>query len=205
MLETQLNDFDPTVRATALEALVDAARRGEVALAPEADVANMHCHTFFSFNAYGYSPSGLAWLAWGAGVPVVMISGFTLPHNEFYTPYRVINFHVCNGCWTDSSEEFVHADFAWCPRHENTEREFECTRFISPGQVCQHIDRLMADYGLDPKEGRLRERMTPQPATEAAEDALHVHTAPTTLAPTMKKRGNKTGKKNHARGGKAHE
>jgi hypothetical protein len=63
MLETRLNDFDPTVRATALEALVDAARRGEVALAPEADVANMHCHTFFSFNAYGYSPSALAWLA----------------------------------------------------------------------------------------------------------------------------------------------
>ena len=24
---------------------------------------NLHCHTFFSFNAFGYSPSGLAWLA----------------------------------------------------------------------------------------------------------------------------------------------
>ena len=122
--------------------------------------------------------SGLAWLAWGAGTPVVLISGFTLPHNEFYTPYRVINFHVCNGCWTDSSEEFVHADFAWCPRHENTEREFECTRFISAGQVCQHIDRLMADYDLDPKAGKTRERMAPQPSTEAAEDALHTVTAP---------------------------
>lgn len=122
--------------------------------------------------------SGLSWLAWGAGVPVILISGFSLPHSEFYTPYRVINFHVCNGCWTDSSEEFVHADFAWCPRHENTEREFECTRFISAGQVCQHIDRLMADYDLDPKAGKTRERMAPQPSTEAAEDALHTVTAP---------------------------
>ena len=94
--------------------------------------------------------SGLSWLAWGVGVPVVMISGFTLPLNEFHTPYRVINYHVCNGCWTDSSEEFVHADFAWCPRHENTPREFECTRFISAGQVEQTINRLMQDWHLDP-------------------------------------------------------
>ena len=100
--------------------------------------------------------SGLSWLAWGAGAPVVMISGFTLPYNEFYTPYRVINFHVCNGCWTDSSEEFSHADFGWCPRHAGTEREFECTRFISSGQVCQTIARLMEDYGLNPKEGKVR-------------------------------------------------
>lgn len=106
--------------------------------------------------------SGLSWLAWGSGTPVVMISGFTLPYNEFYTPYRVINFHVCNGCWTDSSEEFVHADFGWCPRHKNTEREFECTRYISSGQVCRTIRRLMDDYGLDPKAGKTRRRYSGQ-------------------------------------------
>ena len=109
--------------------------------------------------------SGLSWLAWGVGVPVVMISGFTLPLNEFHTPYRVINYHVCNGCWTDSSEEFVHADFAWCPRHENTPREFECTRFISAGQVEQTINRLMQDYHLDPH----RQVLETEPETEAAE------------------------------------
>ena len=102
--------------------------------------------------------SGLSWLAWGAGAPVIMISGFTLPYNEFFTPYRVINFHVCNGCWTDSSEEFVHADFGWCPRHAGTEREFECSRFISSGQVCQTVQRLMADYGLHPEQGKVRRR-----------------------------------------------
>ena len=26
-------------------------------------MANLHCHTFFSFNAYGHSPTSLAWLA----------------------------------------------------------------------------------------------------------------------------------------------
>ena len=39
--------------------------------------------------------SGLSWLAWASGVPVVMISGFTHPTNEFTTPYRVINYHAC--------------------------------------------------------------------------------------------------------------
>jgi hypothetical protein len=42
---------------------VSLARQGAVALEREAEVANMHCHTFFSFNAYGHSPSSLAWLA----------------------------------------------------------------------------------------------------------------------------------------------
>ena len=40
--------------------------------------------------------SGLAWLAWAAGCPAVLISGFTHPTNEFATPYRVINWHACN-------------------------------------------------------------------------------------------------------------
>jgi len=31
-------------------------------------------------------PSGLSWLAWGAGVPVVMIVGFTMPGTEFAPP-----------------------------------------------------------------------------------------------------------------------
>ena len=45
--------------------------------------------------------SGLSWLAWAAGTPVVLISGFTHPTNEFDTPYRVINWHACNSCWND--------------------------------------------------------------------------------------------------------
>ena len=45
--------------------------------------------------------SGLSWLAWSVGTPVVMISGFTHPVNEFATPYRVVNYHACNSCWND--------------------------------------------------------------------------------------------------------
>ncbi|MBM4456640.1 MAG: hypothetical protein FJ011_02555 [Chloroflexi bacterium] len=45
---------------TELAALTEA---GKIETAAERPAVNMHCHTFFSFNAYGYSPAGLAWLA----------------------------------------------------------------------------------------------------------------------------------------------
>ncbi|MBQ6361726.1 MAG: autotransporter strand-loop-strand O-heptosyltransferase [Lachnospiraceae bacterium] len=92
--------------------------------------------------------SGLSWLAWGAGTPVVLISGFTFPSYEFYTPYRVINPLVCNSCWNDRNVEMNPPDGLYCPRHKGTDRMFECSRFITPEQVIKTIDRLMADHGL---------------------------------------------------------
>ena len=86
--------------------------------------------------------SGLAWLAWAAGVKVVMISGFTHPTNEFVTPYRVINWHACNSCWNDPKERFDHKDFLWCPRHAGTARQFECTRLITADQVIGVLKRI---------------------------------------------------------------
>ncbi|OUJ01413.1 autotransporter strand-loop-strand O-heptosyltransferase [Acetobacter cibinongensis] len=88
--------------------------------------------------------SGLAWLAWSAGTPIVMISGFTHPTNEFETPYRVINWHTCNSCWNDPKLRFDHHDFLWCPRHANTPRQFECTRLITGAQVIGKLKLLQA-------------------------------------------------------------
>ena len=62
-MEAALNDFDLDVRTNALRELVSLMQQGSIQLEPEADAANMHCHTFFSFNAYGHSPTSLAWLA----------------------------------------------------------------------------------------------------------------------------------------------
>ena len=87
--------------------------------------------------------SGLSWLAWSAGVPVVMISGFTHPINEFTTSYRVINYHACNSCWNDVRHRFDHKDFLWCPRHANTPRQFECTRLITSAQVIATLEQLV--------------------------------------------------------------
>lgn len=97
--------------------------------------------------------SGLAWLAHASGTPVVMISGFTHPNNEFFTPYRIINWHTCNSCWNDPRHQFDHKDFFWCPRHKGTERQFECTRLITGSQVIQTVRRVIKDRGLPLAEG----------------------------------------------------
>ena len=86
--------------------------------------------------------SGLSWLAWAAGTPTVLISGFTHATNEFATPFRVINYHACNSCWNDVRQRFDHQDFFWCPRHKGTPRQFECTRLITPEQVKSAVKRI---------------------------------------------------------------
>ena len=86
--------------------------------------------------------SGLSWLAWAAGTPTVVISGFSHPTNEFSTPYRVINYHACNSCWNDPLLRFDHKDFLWCPRQKDTPRQFECTRLITAQQVKAAIRRI---------------------------------------------------------------
>ena len=62
-LESELNNVSLDRRLAAVRALADAVRDGAIHVAPQTDIVNMHCHSFFSFNAYGYSPSYLAWLA----------------------------------------------------------------------------------------------------------------------------------------------
>jgi hypothetical protein len=75
-LETALNDFDPSVREKALRELVALADAGTVDLPPPVEAVNMHCHTFFSFNGYGYSPSALAWLGRRQGFGAMGIVDF---------------------------------------------------------------------------------------------------------------------------------
>lgn len=84
--------------------------------------------------------SGLSWLAWACGVPVVLISGFSKAFAEFYTPYRVINESVCNGCWNDPSLAFDKSDWKWCPRN----KDFECTKQITPEDVIKQMDKIIS-------------------------------------------------------------
>jgi len=87
--------------------------------------------------------SGLSWLAWCCRVPVVLISGFTDPVNEFATPYRVLNPQVCHGCWNDLRCEFDHTDFLWCPRREKLDDRFECTKAITAPMVIRQLEKIV--------------------------------------------------------------
>ncbi len=94
--------------------------------------------------------SGLSWLAWAAGTPVVLISGFTHPTNEFTTAFRVINWHTCNSCWNDPRLRFDHHDFLWCPRHAGTSQQFECTRLITGHHVIATIKTIPGIMQAEP-------------------------------------------------------
>lgn len=83
--------------------------------------------------------SGLSWLAWACNKPVIMISGFSNPISEFFTPHRVHNPNVCNSCWNDTEENFNLSDWENCPRKKN----FECSKEISFEMVKDKIDKLL--------------------------------------------------------------
>ena len=89
--------------------------------------------------------SGISWLAWALKKKVVMISGFTKEFNEFYTPYRLINSNVCNGCWNNVKNKFDPGDWDWCPEKKHTNNKFECSKEITFEMVKEKIDVLIND------------------------------------------------------------
>ena len=74
--EKRLNSFDSGERRTALEELASLVRSGEIRLPPVKPEVNLHYHTFFSFNANGWSPSRIAWESVRYGLDVSGIVDF---------------------------------------------------------------------------------------------------------------------------------
>jgi hypothetical protein len=62
-LESELSNFSQTIRQNSFDQLLRYSRDGLVSCQAENNAFNLHCHTFFSFNAYGHSPTSLVWLA----------------------------------------------------------------------------------------------------------------------------------------------
>ena len=89
--------------------------------------------------------SGLSVLAWGLDVPVVMISGFSLPDKEMKEGcVRVVNQAVCHGCGNDLAYAYDRGNWNMCPRSRN----FECSISITPDMVKEAILKA-----LRPKAG----------------------------------------------------
>ncbi len=88
--------------------------------------------------------SGLSWLAWAVGNPVVMISGFSNPILEFSENcIRIHNPNVCNGCFTNPIYKFDPSDWSWCPIHKGTDRQFECSKTITADSVISKMKQSM--------------------------------------------------------------
>jgi hypothetical protein len=96
-LEQQLDSFDPRLRQEALAALWRQVEAGQITPAKPGTDLNLHAHTFFSYNAYGYSPSKYAWLARKAGLRVAGIVDFDVLDalEEFLEAGRLVGLKTC--------------------------------------------------------------------------------------------------------------
>lgn len=101
-LEHKLDSFDSQQRRRTLMKLAEKARDGEVAFARPGEYVNLHCHTFFSYNCYGYSPSRFAWLARKAGLAVAGIVDFDVLDGlaEFLEAAQILELKACAGLET---------------------------------------------------------------------------------------------------------
>ena len=101
-LERQLDSFDPGERKQALTALCEKVRAGEIDLPEAGTDVNLHCHTFFSYNTYGYSPSKFAWLARKGGLAVAEVVDFDVLDalEEFLAAAKMLGLKACAGLET---------------------------------------------------------------------------------------------------------
>ncbi len=96
-LEQQLDSYDPTRRRRALLALCQEVEEGKTTLPRPGRAVNLHAHTCFSYNAYGYSPSKYVWLARKAGLAVAGIVDFDVLDGleEFLEAGRLVGLKTC--------------------------------------------------------------------------------------------------------------
>lgn len=88
--------------------------------------------------------SGLSWLAHSLKIPVVMISGMTRLDYEFKKSIlRIGSQAECRNCFSNPKNTFDPNDWLWCPEHKGTEREFECSKSITPDHVFENIQKWL--------------------------------------------------------------
>ena len=100
-----------------------------------------HAEFFMGLSA------GPAWLAWSLKVPTILISGYSAKWGEFENKVeRVINEDVCHGCFNMVNNNFERGDWEWCSFHKGTERQFECSKKITPEMVKNSISNIINKY-----------------------------------------------------------
>jgi autotransporter strand-loop-strand O-heptosyltransferase len=81
--------------------------------------------------------SGLSWLAWAVGTPVILISGFSAPFTEFQKGVtRVHEDNGCHSCFSNPKYTLDKDNWEWCP--ENL--DFECSKRITPERIIRTVD-----------------------------------------------------------------
>ena len=101
-LEARLDSFDRAERDAALHALLGLARDGAVALPAPGPKVNLHAHSFYSYNALGYSPSHIVWRARREGLRAVGLVDFDVFDgvDEFHRAGRLLGIPTVAGMET---------------------------------------------------------------------------------------------------------
>jgi hypothetical protein len=98
-LVRRLDSSDAAERRSSLEELAHLAEKGQSDLAPRNGWINLHAHTFFSYNGYGYSPSHFAWEAFRRGLEAAGIVDFDCLDGtrEFLDAGRILRLKTTAG------------------------------------------------------------------------------------------------------------
>ncbi len=101
-LECKLDSFNSAERKEALLSLLGLIEQRKIILPEPGTDINLHCHTFFSYNTYGYSPSKFAWLARKQGLAVAGVVDFDVLDalQEFLDAARLLGLKGCAGLET---------------------------------------------------------------------------------------------------------
>ncbi len=145
-LEKGLDSFDAAVRKESLAELLRRAESGEIELADPQKAVNMHYHTFFSYNAAGYSPSSVAWRARKAGLSAAGIVDFDVLEgvDEFLDAAETVGIRGACGLET---RVFVP--------------EFADKEISSPGEpgIAYHMGVGFTNSRIDGKAAEFRDRL----------------------------------------------
>ena len=94
-LLSTLDSFDAQERASTLHAM----HRMGPTLLSQGKAFNLHCHSFYSYNGYGYSPSSLAWRGRAAGLYAMGLVDFDVLDGveEFLAACHDLGLRACAG------------------------------------------------------------------------------------------------------------
>ena len=93
--------------------------------------------------------NGLSVVAWALNIPTVMVSGCTGDGLEFDYAKRVSPPKgVCQGCMNDQRYKLDRGNWRYCPAN----RDFICSRSITPDMVWERLSPLLPDVSTKLKE-----------------------------------------------------
>jgi len=101
-LEKQLNDLRLDRRQAAFDELMARVACGDIVMPEPSRAVNMHGHTAFSYNAYGYSPTYFAWKARCEGLYAAAVVDFDVldATDEFLRACAALGLRGCAGIET---------------------------------------------------------------------------------------------------------